>query len=116
MLRLAADENLHLPILQGLRRRLPDIDLVRVQDVGLTAHPDEIVLAWSASEGRVLVTHDVSTVPPIAWNRVETGQKMPGVIMVPDLQPRGRMIEDLVLLVQVYRPDEIADRVVYLPL
>ena len=116
MLRLAADENLHHPILAGLRRRLPDLDIVTVQEAGLTARPDEEVLAWSAEEGRVLVTHDVSTVPPIAWERVDRGEPMPGVIMVPDLQPRGRMIEDLVLLVQVYEPAEIENRVVYLPL
>lgn len=116
MLRLAADENLHHPILAGLRRRLPDLDVVRIQDAGMTARPDEEVLAWAATEGRVLVTHDVSTVPPIAWQRVELGQSMPGVVMVPDLQPRGRMIEDLVLLVQVYEPEEIENRVVYLPL
>lgn len=116
MLRLAADENLHHPILVGLRRRVPELNLVRVQDAGLISRPDEEVLAWAASEGRVLVTHDVSTIPPIAWARVERGQEMPGVIMVPDLQPRGRMIEDLVLLVQVYGSDEIADQVIYLPL
>lgn len=116
MLRLAADENLHHPILVGLRRRLPDVDVVTAQDAGLTGRPDDEVLAWAAAEGRVLVTHDVSTVPPLAWRRVERGEAMPGVILVPDLQPRGRMIDDLVLLVRAYGKDEIADQVHYLPL
>lgn len=116
MLRLAADENLHHPIISGLRRRLPEVDVVRVVDVGLGSRPDEEVLQWAAEEDRVLITHDVSTVPPIAWQRVEGSQPMPGVVMVPDLQPRGRMIDDLVLLVQVYRPREIRDTVIYLPL
>lgn len=116
MLRLAADENLHHPIISGLRRRLPEVDIVRVVDVGLGSRPDEEVLEWSAEQERVLVTHDVSTVPPIAWQRVEAGQPMPGVVMVPDLQPRGRMIEDLVLLVQVFEAEEIRDTVIYLPL
>ncbi len=33
MLRLASDADVHGDILRGLRRRRPEIDLVRVQDV-----------------------------------------------------------------------------------
>jgi hypothetical protein len=36
MLRLAADENFNADIIRGLRRRLPELDVVRVQDVGLS--------------------------------------------------------------------------------
>ncbi|MBI1915391.1 MAG: hypothetical protein HYS12_11740 [Planctomycetes bacterium] len=35
-------------ILRGLYRRRPDLDVVRVQDVGLSATPDPDVLAWAA--------------------------------------------------------------------
>jgi len=35
MLRLLIDENVHGDIVDGLRRRQPAVDLVRVQDVGL---------------------------------------------------------------------------------
>jgi hypothetical protein len=33
MLRFAADENFNADIVRGLRRRLPELDIVRVQDV-----------------------------------------------------------------------------------
>jgi hypothetical protein len=33
MLRLAADENVNADVVRGLRRRFPDLDLVRIQDV-----------------------------------------------------------------------------------
>ena len=36
MLRLAADENLNNDILRGLLRRRPGLDIVRIQDVGLS--------------------------------------------------------------------------------
>jgi hypothetical protein len=36
MLRLAADENFNADIVRGLRRRLPELDIVRVQDAGLS--------------------------------------------------------------------------------
>jgi predicted nuclease of predicted toxin-antitoxin system len=62
MLRLLADENLNANIVRGLLRRLPTLDIVRTQDVGLTGADDPTVLAWAAGDRRVLVTHDVQTV------------------------------------------------------
>ena len=44
VLRLAADENLDNDILRALRRRRPDVDIVRVQDAGLSGRPDAAVL------------------------------------------------------------------------
>jgi len=35
MLKLAADENFNNDIIRGLLRRKPDLDIVRIQDVGL---------------------------------------------------------------------------------
>ena len=44
MLLLAADENFDNDIVRGLLRRRPDIDVVRVQDVGLSGASDPIIL------------------------------------------------------------------------
>jgi len=38
--KLLADENFDGDIVRGLRRRRPDLDLVRVQAVGLAEMPD----------------------------------------------------------------------------
>lgn len=48
MFLLAADENFNNDILRGLLRRDPTLDIVRIQDVGLTHAPDPIVLEWAA--------------------------------------------------------------------
>ncbi len=40
MLRLAADENFNADIVRGLLRRLPDRDIARVQDAGLSGADD----------------------------------------------------------------------------
>jgi hypothetical protein len=69
MLLLAADENFNRNIVRGLRRRQADIDIVRIQDVGLSGADDPTVLAWAAQEGRVLLTHDVSTITHYAYDR-----------------------------------------------
>src|SRR3990167_3440315 len=61
MLRLAADENFNGDIVRGLLRRNPKLDIVRVQDGGLSGADDPSVLQWAADQGRILVTHDIST-------------------------------------------------------
>jgi hypothetical protein len=55
MLKLAADENFDNDIVRGAELQLPELDFLRVQDVGLTGAEDDEVLAWAASEGRVLL-------------------------------------------------------------
>ena len=89
MLRLAADENFNADILRGLLRRKPELDIVRVQDVGLSGADDRAVLEWAAEEGRVLLTHDVSTLTRYAYERVEAGNPMPGVFDVSRSVPIG---------------------------
>lgn len=58
-MRFAADENFNGKILNKLRDRLPELDMLRVQDTPLYGAPDPAVLAWAAAENRVLLTHDV---------------------------------------------------------
>jgi hypothetical protein len=53
MLRLASDADVHGEIIRGLRRRLPEIDLVRTQDALPEGTPDPEVLAWAAGENRI---------------------------------------------------------------
>lgn len=79
MLRLAADENFNGDIVRGLLRRNPKLDIVRVQDVGLSGADDPSVLQWAADQGRILVTHDISTLAKHAFDRITAGQPMPGV-------------------------------------
>jgi len=46
--RFLADENFDNRILAGLRRRLPALDVLRVQDAGLIGAEDPEILAWAA--------------------------------------------------------------------
>jgi hypothetical protein len=116
MLRLVSDENFNGDIVRGLFRRHPELELVRVQDVGLVQTPDPEILEWAASQGRVLLSHDVSTVPPAAYQRVGDGKPMPGVFIVPDRMPIGQAIDEILFLSVDVEPDEWKDQVVFLPL
>lgn len=116
MLRLAADENFNNNIVRGLIRRQPELDIVRVQDVGLYGADDRTVLAWSAQEGRVLLTHDVSTITKYAYERIQAGKPMPGVFEVNRSVSIGRAIEDILLLAECSLDGEWEGQVRYLPL
>ncbi|HEX9652893.1 MAG TPA: DUF5615 family PIN-like protein [bacterium] len=82
MLRLAADENFNRDIVRGLLRRKPDLDIVCIQDVGLSQAEDPTILEWAANENRVLLTHDVSTITRYAYERLQAGLSIPGVFEV----------------------------------
>lgn len=55
MLFLVADENFNNTIVRGLLRVKPNLDIVRVQDVGLFSASDPTVLEWAAKEDRILL-------------------------------------------------------------
>ena len=116
MRRLAADENFNADIVRGLIRRLPDLDIVRIQDVGLSGADDPAVLEWAGREGRIVLTHDVSTLVDFALDRVAASQPMPGVFVAQSSGPIGATIEDLVLLAECSVEGEWNGRVRFLPL
>lgn len=116
MLRFAADENFNNAILRGLIRRDPDLDIVRVQDVGLSGVDDPDILEWSAREGRILLTHDVSTITRYAYDRIRAKQPMPGVFEVGRNVSIGEAIEDILLITECSTGDEWEGQVRYLPL
>jgi len=113
--RFITDENFNGSILRGLLRRLPELDIVRVQDVGLLNADDPTILSWSANENRILLTHDVETMTAYAYSRIEKGLVMPGVVEVIATAPIGRVIEDLELLALCGDPEEFRDRIIYIP-
>jgi hypothetical protein len=116
MLRLASDADIHGEIVRGLRRRLPQIDLVRLQDALPEGTPDREVLAWAARENRVLITNDRNTMIGFAYERVAAGEHVPGVIATTIEQSIGSTIDDILLLAEAMPEEEIRDQVVvFLP-
>lgn len=116
MLLLVADENFNNNIVRGLLRQRPDLDIVRVQDAGLRGKEDPVVLEWAAKEGRVLLTHDAATMSYYAYERVQQGKSMPGLVEVADDLPIGQVINDILLLAEYSEKNEWEGQVIYLPL
>jgi len=116
VLALLADEDFNGIIVRGLRRRRPELDLVRVQDVGLSGAGDPKVLEWAAQSGRIVLTHDVTTMTKYAYERVDAGVPMPGVCEVKRSLPIGQVIEDLLVFAECSREGEWEGQVLFLPL
>jgi Domain of unknown function (DUF5615) len=116
VLRLLADENFNGDIVRGLLLRQPDLDIVRVQDVGLAGEDDPRVLTWAAENNRIVLTHDRATMPDYARERLASGERMPGAFILPDQAPVARSIQEILLIITCTDQVEWNGRVVYLPL
>jgi Domain of unknown function (DUF5615) len=116
MLRLASDADVHGEVVRGLRRRRPEIDLVRALDVLPEGTPDPAVLAWAAAEDRILITNDRNTMVGFAYQRLAAGEPVPGVIATTNDQSIGSTIDDILLIAEYLSEEEIRGQVVvFLP-
>lgn len=115
-LKFLADENFNNNIVRALLRHNPNMDIVRVQDIGLSATDDRHILAWSSQNQRILLTHDVTTITKYANERLEQGLSLSGVFEIRRTAPIGPIIEDLILLAECSLENEWDSRVLYLPL
>jgi hypothetical protein len=116
MVQFLADENLNNQIVRGVLRQSSDIDIVRVQDVGLSGADDPTVLAWAAQEGRIVLTHDVATMTTFAYQRIQAGLSMPGLFEVSRRVPVGVAIEEIILIADCSIKGEWEGQVRFLPL
>ena len=81
--RFLADANLNQKIVRGLLIREPAIDFELPEAMIPEKTPDPQLLDLAESLGRVLVTHDVSTMPGCFQQWVEN-RRCAGLILVPD--------------------------------
>lgn len=116
MIRFVADENFNNHIVRGVLLRNPEVDIVRIQDVGLSATDDPTILEWAVTENRILLTHDVETMPDFAYTRVRAGLSIPAIFIVDQDTPIGQVIDDLLLIVECSEENEWDGQIHYLPL
>ena len=61
--RFLADHDLNEHIIDGVLRREPALEFIRLREVGLSDRPDFEVLTFAADNTFLLVSHDVNTMP-----------------------------------------------------
>lgn len=116
MLSFLSDENFNGDIIRGLFLRQPNLDLLRVQDVGLQEVDDPIILEWAVINNRILLTHDRATMPDFAYERLNKGKDMAGMFVINDRMPNRQVIDELILLVDCSEQTEWKDIILYLPI
>ena len=60
---------------------------------------DPAILEWAAREGRIVLTHDTSTMTRDASARITDGLPMPGVVVVHWTTQTGQAIEGLLEMI-----------------
>jgi len=117
--RFLADVNFNGRIITGLRRRIPEIDLVTAQDLGLQQTPDPALLVEARTLDRILLTHDINTMPQHFATFLATltqGEHSPGVMLMAQGLPIGTAIQELYEIWSCSAHSEWRDQFTYLPL
>jgi predicted nuclease of predicted toxin-antitoxin system len=112
MLRLLIDQDFNYDVLRGLTTRTPGLDAVTAHQAGLSSASDPELLAWAASEGRILVTHDKKTMPDHAAERLASGEQL----IIPRRLRTSEVIAELEVIVECSEADDWEGVIKYLPL
>jgi predicted nuclease of predicted toxin-antitoxin system len=89
---------------------------VALRDTELLGKDDPRLLEWAESEGRIILTKDVSTLPDFAYERIKERLPMPGVFVLRRRATMAQLIEDLVLIVEASEQEEWANLVTHVPI
>jgi Domain of unknown function (DUF5615) len=114
-IRFQADADLNQIIVSAVGRRYPEIDLRTATVAGLAGLKDAEVLALAARDGRILITHDHSTMPRHFGDFTRTTPS-PGLIVVPQSLPVREVVDALILIWAATQSEEWINRIAYLPI
>lgn len=113
--RFLADENFRQAIVVQLRKKNPQIDIMTAAEAGILGAPDPQVLAHAASAGRILMSHDVTTIPGYFAELLMSGAHSPGVFLIAQTTPVGEAIAAFLLVWSASTADEWRDQLTFLP-
>lgn len=113
-LRFQADADLNPEIGRGLRRREPAIDFRGAGGVIPDGTPDPEVLQIAAEAGRVLVSHDITTMPG-HFERFVAERESPGVLLIPSRRSIGAVIEGLLMVWLTWTAEDLRNQVRWIP-
>jgi Domain of unknown function (DUF5615) len=113
--RFLADANFNQKTIAGLLLREPSIDFALPQEMIPERMKDPDVLDLAYLSGRILVSHDVTTMPRWFDQCVEE-RRCAGLILVPETVPIRDVIEDLLLIWHLTEAEGWANRLEWLPL
>lgn len=114
-IRFQADNDLNQNIVKALRRVEPSINFQTAHAANLRGVPDPEVLAYAAKESRVLVSHDITTMPRHFGEFIQSADSA-GVLIALQESPIMTVVEDLLLLWMAEEAEDWINRIRILPL
>lgn len=112
--RFQADYDFNQKIVRAVLHLYPAIDFQTAHKAGLEGLPDEQVLALAAGEGRILVSHDFSTMP-VHFGDFISQQDSPGVILISQNLPISKAVEELTVVWGASEAEEWINTITWLP-
>jgi predicted nuclease of predicted toxin-antitoxin system len=120
-LRFLLDENLPGRLWSAvMRHNAREINIVDAVQVGEPADlprgtQDPAILVWAETEGRILVSEDLSTLPIFLANHLAAGRHSPGIFLIRHGSSLKEVVDFLVLVAHASEPWEWADRCHFIP-
>jgi hypothetical protein len=115
-IRFLSDADLNEFIVNGVFRREASIDFLTAESAGIRHLPDPEVLAFAVNGQRLLVSHDVNTMPHYFAEFIAAGNHSPGLLLIPQSVTVRSAIEELLLVWAASEASEWENRLVWLPL
>jgi hypothetical protein len=106
---------LNRAIVTGALEREPALDFITATEADLEGQGDPAVLEFAANQGRILVSHDTSTMPVHFSARLRSGRTSPGIFLARQRTGVGQIVDALLLLWSASSPVEWAGQIHYLP-
>lgn len=116
MLRILFDQDFDHNILRGIVQRIPGIDYLSAYEADTGEMHDTDVLLWAAQKKRILITHDLKTMPSHYASLYSKGIELQGVFVVPRSVSMARSIEELSVLIHCSENEEWVNLLTILPL
>lgn len=116
MHRLLIDNDFRAPIVEALTRELGDLDIVTLREAGLERSPDDAVLRFACAQRRILLSHDVRTMPQAVYSLTIEEELTPRVLLVPQRTAIARAAEETALVLAAGNDVDWQNGVVRLPL
>jgi hypothetical protein len=114
-IRYQADADLNIKVVAATIRLNPGVDFRTADAAGLRGLDDLRVLEIAAGEGRILLTHDKSTMPDYFAEFVQA-KESPGVFIVRRGLKLAEIAEELVMIWEASEPSEWVNQITYVPL
>jgi hypothetical protein len=114
-IRFLADADLNQALVEGIRLREPALDFLSAVEARLEGMSDRAVLDLAADQGRILVSHDASTMPVHFARFLNEGKRSPGVFLVPQDAVIRDVIDAILLVWSASSPADWANQIHHLP-